>query len=552
MHGPVATNEVLPLRAEETRLLVLGYGGTLRPDLNYRSDSLPSDDYAVMPPSMLALVEPLLREAVRRIQEQTEDAQRYFSGEPIPLDALLSLLTERLCGILTQVVAEFTDVPRQVADDLFPCFPFLLPLLHYSVYEWVSATVTFLRRLHCDGPRLISWLGLPVQTPIESVRGTASDVHEGGQVVLRVSWKGGRCLYYKPRLVTGEWLWHRLLETIAQFDSSLHLPASRVLTEERRFHYGWVESVEAAGHHAGTDYWHAAGATLCLAQFARLTDLHFGNILATPSGPAVTDTECLATPDFSAAAGASRGGSQMIAAAVDSLLSTGLLHQGPATEMHDVSGLFGKAGPLSGLLSGLRLPLWVAGSGGGYQLKQVPAVAVPHGNAPVETSALAVLPHLLSGYRHAAQTLLRCQDALIERRAQWRWVLEKAHAPRIVLRDTLTYGLILSKSLAAEHLRSPYKRRHFILSGLQAGTSASLPKALLRAEMDALLRLHVPRFLNPPDSRNLTNGSRRILIRHFASHSPAEAVILQMRTLSQTTLENVYIPALLLAALSQR
>ncbi len=557
--------------AEETQLLVLGYGGTLRPDLNHCPGGLVTDDHAVMPPVMRELVGPLLIEASHQLRERTEDAHRQSAGEPIPLDSLLQLLRERLCGILTQAIAEYADDSRQLAGDLRHQFPLLRPLLSHAIYEWISATTTFLQRLHRDGPRILAWLHLPARTPVESVCGTASDAHAGGHAVLRVSFVGGHCLYYKPRLVTGEWLWRRLLETVAQLDPALCLPASRVLTDERRFYYGWVESVlpedrsvtENSVDSAGAaDYWHAAGATLCLAQHARLTDLHLGNIVATPHGPAVTDAECLATPDFSVGAPTSQGGDKVIEASLNSLHSTGLLPRNSKTGVPDISGLFGKAAPLAGSLSGLRLPLWVADASGDYRLAQLPAILVDHrnvdqsnvdqGNAAVATSAIAALPRIMSGYRHAAQTLLGCRKTLLDPGAHWRSVLEKAHAPRMVLRDTLTYGLVLSESLAAGHLSSWHRRRSAIFSRLQSSAPAALPKAVIRAETHALLQLHVPRLLTPPATRSLSNGSGRVLARGFASGTSAEGVVAQMQRLSPETIESVHIPALIFAILSQQ
>jgi len=564
VHKPAVKNGVISPLAEETRLLVLGYAGTLRPDLNDGSGRIFTDAYGPTPPFIRAVIDPLLKEATHRLNERAEDTQRRFAGELIPLDSLVRLLSERLSGVLTQAVAESAHGPHQTASHLFGRFPWLRALLNQAVNEWVSATATFLQRLHRDGPRILSWLHLPARTPIESVCGTSSDAHAGGHAVLRIAFQGGVCLYYKPRLVTGEWLWHKLLEIAALQDPTLRLPASRVLTDERRFHYGWVESVlpeEQSGAMYSTDsatancigdadYWHAAGATLCLAQHARLTDLHLGNIRATSRGPAVTDAECLATPDLFFAAAAPPGGDKVINASLNSLLSTGLLARKPESGIPDISGLFGKSALISGALSGLRLPMWVAGSGGNYRLTKLPAIIMDQGNAPTATSPIAVLPHLLSGYRQAAQALLRCRKTLLDPGAQWRSVLENAHAPRVVLRDTLTYGLVLSESLAPGHLSSWHRRRSVILARLETSKPTALPPAVLRAEVQALLQLHVPRLVAMPGTRNLSYNYGRVLARGSATCAPVEAVVGQMQTLSAETIDSVHLPALMLAIFS--
>ena len=283
-------------KTDDARLLVMGYRGTLRPELCQK-----------LPPAMESLLEPWLAQASQRLNQRVCQQQRVFQGEPVPLDALFPLLKDTLIGILTQAVGVSGFASGEpTASDIFGEFPLLQPLIRGAVCEWVEAIGTFLQRLHRDQSWLAASLRLVTLPPIQSISGAASDMHAGGHLVLRVCFQGGGCLYYKPRPLTGEWLWQRLLDAIARLDPQLHLPASRVLPSDATSRYGWAESVLPDENRfsvvsdttpsATVDYWHAAGAMLCLAQHVRLTDLHLGNIIATPSGPAVTDAECLATP----------------------------------------------------------------------------------------------------------------------------------------------------------------------------------------------------------------------------------------------------------------
>ena len=270
----------------------MGYQGTLRP---VQSQNLP--------PAIEMLLEPWLAQASSRLNQCIPAALRVFQGEPVALDSLLPLLKDRLIGILIQAVGVRGIRPGEPsAEESTREFPLLSALVRSAISEWVAAIGTFLQRLHRDQSRLAMVLQLGELPPIESISGTASDMHPGGHSVLRVCFRGGGCLYYKPRPLTGEWLWHELLGAIAVIDPQLQLPAARVLAGDANSSYGWAASVNPdesfldTNAAAAMDYWHAAGAMLCLAQFVRLTDLHLGNIIATPSGPAVTDAECLATP----------------------------------------------------------------------------------------------------------------------------------------------------------------------------------------------------------------------------------------------------------------
>jgi lantibiotic modifying enzyme len=118
-----------------------------------------------------------------------------------------------------------------------------------------------------------------------------------------------------------------------------------------------------------------------------------------------------------------------------------------------------------------------------------------------------------------------------------------------VVRDTLSYGLLLSQSLEPGNLRSGHCRRSILRSALQGTASANFPAALLRTELHALLHLHVPRLIALPGTRTLASGSGHSLVSCFADCTPAEAVIRRIEELSAERLEAVHVPALLLAVL---
>jgi lantibiotic modifying enzyme len=544
-----------PPHAEKPQILALGYHGTLQPDPALHPANGAS--WIASPPQMETLIEPFLASAMHALDASIPEEQRTLSGERIPVDELLQVLRQRLQGILSLTVAAqlaAADKSATLTDrDLTQKFPALAPLLQQAVSDWVTALVTFHQRLQRDSMRVAQWLGLAGLPPIDSVSGTTTDMHPGGHVVLRVAFQGGRCIYYKPRAVTGEWLWHRLLTCAAEAEPLLHLPAGRVLEGSIPGRYGWMESVlpQNEKHYSSAPadprhYWHAAGAMLCLAYHVSLTDLHLGNIVATLNGPAVTDAECLATPELSRAPAFGHSPDHAkFGTFLASLMATGLLPGRADHHLPDVSGLFGFAGPVTSL----RLPRWSAEPDGQARLTMVPAALLDQGNTPGITSPLAVMPQLLAGYRHAADVLLRIRGALMASGSEWHSVLQRHHAPRIVVRDTLHYGLLLSRSLDPACLRSTCQRRHTLGSSLRENAPANFPTTLLRAELHSLLQLQVPRFLIPPGTRTLAGNSGRPLARNLARCAPAEEVTRRMEELSTENLETVHAPALLLAML---
>jgi lantibiotic modifying enzyme len=115
----------------------------------------------------------------------------------------------------------------------------------------------------------------------------------------------------------------------------------------------------------------------------------------------------------------------------------------------------------------------------------------------------------------------------------------------MVIRDTLTYGWVMSRSLEPRFLRSFYRRRNDILSALQPHAGRDLPAALLRTELGAILQLHIPRLTILAGSRTLATGTGHAIARRFAALSPADAVLQSIESLSPESIDNIHVPALL-------
>ncbi len=528
-------------------MLVLGYRGTLQPDTPFPPGETP--------PQMAALLTPLLEQALAELDIRLPATQRIFQGQPIPVDGLLATLRERLEEILTLPLAEHLAATNagSVSENppLYREYPALTPLLHQAIVDWATATVTFCRRLKRDSDRIAQSLALDSFPPIASITATTSDMHSGGHLVLRILFRNGSCIFYKPRPITGEWLWHALLQSITTADPELPLPAARAMPGACPDRYGWMESVlthpSTPCRQSTPAYWHTAGAMLCLARIVGLTDLHMGNIIATTTGPAVTDAECLGTPIQSdSAIRKEKSHDSTFNSTLQSLLNTGLLPDKTPGALPDISGLFGSAASVSAL----HLPQWTSNTKAKQFLCSTPAMLLDHGNSPGAPSPLTVLHHLVNGYRHAAEVLLHARSTILAPESSWRQLLIYHHAPRVVLRDTLTYALLLSQSLAPIHLRSTQQRQFEIRDLLQQIKSPHLPASVLRAEHRSLLHLHIPRLVLLAGSRTLANASGAPIVHQFVTCPPAAEVIARINNLSQGEIETTHIPALISALLS--
>lgn len=208
--------------------------------------------------------------------------------------------------------------------------------------------------------------------------------------MVRLRFVGGLTIFYKPRPITGESLWAELNAAMTETDEESSVKTARVLAGGMLDKggpgasgvpsYGWMEELER-GCCAEKVHWQRAGALLCLAHHVGLSDLHMSNLVATAGGPAVLDAECLGGV-ISSRSGKDDGAEDL----QGSLLRTGLLpniERCGAFELPDVSGLFGGAAPVPGVL----LPCWTGSQADSTELRFVPARLLEQMNRPSRTWA---------------------------------------------------------------------------------------------------------------------------------------------------------------------
>lgn len=526
-----------------SNVLVVGTRGTLEPHTAGHAlrdgERLAGEE---IPPFAEELLAPWLKRGLREVNAVRMLAANDVAGEPVPLDGLSGALKLRLSELISPTLGGSTAGSDVAA--FWRNFPALRWLVARSVRDWVGGTTLFLERLVHDQRLLAQSMGVRCLPPVTSLEAASSDLHPRGAMVLKVGFAESGYVFYKPRPVTGEWLWWALLDALS---AGVSLPAGRVVLGGLPG-YGWMESVREEeawpgrrdNDPAGTrwSYWESAGAVLCLAQHLRLTDLHMGNVLATQHGPAVTDAECLAS------VGSARDG---FGGAIRGLRDTGLLPQGVDGRDVDASGLFGHAGAVLGL----RLSNWVVSQRGVWRLIESPAAVVRHGNLPGDTDAISpreVAAQLCGGYRRGAELLMQSRENLLAAGSPWRHTLETMHAPRCVLRETLFYGQLLSQSLGAQSMTDQSERRKALTASLSAG-EATIPKGVVHAEVRALMAGSVPRLAISSGSRTLCDSDGRLLQRNFSDCTPAEAVVRELKSLTTARLEKTLLPALLAALL---
>ena len=459
---------------------------------------------------MTALVDPLVGEAMVSIQSALTGLQLLQANDVDPLENLRFTLQRRVASVYALPVAlgrmQLRAPERDGADRI----------ARMLVQDWVAGVELFFARLKADSERIARWMGTMALPSIVSLTAAASDIHGRAGGAIAIEFFGGRRIFYKPRPIEGELLWAELNEAVAAVDHEAAVMSARVLAggASDPSGYGWMEALERGRCDAG-EHWRRSGALLCLAQHTGMGDLHMANVMATGGGPAVLDAECLALSSGPA-------GDDIAA----QMLATGLLpnaHTMSVEALPDVSGLFGAGADAPGVL----VPRWSSSLSGGAVVSFDAARLLRQENwyAPSRTP-LACLPDLVEGYLRSARALSSVRHDLL---AEGGWVdrLGGMHCPRIVLRDTLSYGWLMSRSLFARVIGSGASRRA-ALRRMLADAPCLFPlqgsAEVLDAEAEALLRLCVPRFHVPSGTCDVAGEEGRVLAHDVVPCTPASLV----------------------------
>jgi type 2 lantibiotic biosynthesis protein LanM len=179
--------------------------------------------------------------------------------------------------------------------NVFQEYPVLARQLAQLAQDWVDGVVGLISHLDVDGNSIEEAFGAPAGR-VDEIEPGLSDRHGGGLAVSRVVLSSGLCLAYKPRDVSLEAAFHRLVTWLAHAGLDAAPPAARVVD---RGDHGWVQWVEQADFGSAekvTDYFRRAGSLACLVHFLGAADLHHENLVASALGPVLIDGEMLLQP----------------------------------------------------------------------------------------------------------------------------------------------------------------------------------------------------------------------------------------------------------------
>ena len=423
--------------------------------------------------------------------------------------------------------------------DFFSEYPVLARLLSITVQLWARNVSEMACALEADLPAIQKVFNDDEEIGrVVAVRPSLSDRHNDGRTVTILEFENGLELVHKPRALGIEKAWFSLLEHLNKRGGDF-----RLLKVLDRQSHGWVEVARHAdcnNNDEAKKFYSRAGMLLCLLYALEASDCFYENIIACGGYPVLIDMETLMRP-------ALRRGADLSPAdeAADDIMFASVFRAGflPFWEAGqdgicvDISGLGAKAGQLTPY----QKRLWKNVNTDSMSLKHEPIFVdsekhLPHLNG-VSLTAAEYGEEIVSGFRRLYELLMELReeltapDGLIDALGR--------QEIRILFHATRISGLLLKKLYAPRYMRSGVERSIetdvFSRFYLESSDKSRL-WPLLKAEVDAMERLDIPRFTVLANSRSLFLPTGDILENVFED-TALDRVRQRLSSFDQTDME---------------
>lgn len=196
-----------------------------------------------------------------------------------------------------------TDVYREFCErlllpsrqrKLFSRYPYLARRLDTAVSQECENLSCLLERLTRDQMRLAQEFDGDFNVGrLVEISAPLSDPHLGHQTVRSLHFEGGGTLFYKPRGLHGDHIFHEVIEWLAERNDDVNFRAMRSVD---RSTYGWSEAVFAnacSSEGEVKQFYIRLGGMLALFFILGTTDMHHENVIACGSVPIPIDLETL-------------------------------------------------------------------------------------------------------------------------------------------------------------------------------------------------------------------------------------------------------------------
>lgn len=292
------------------------------------------EDTLVSPPqkgtpkgTFLTCITPLILYAHRQLDAKISSLRETWQPLPFDPQAVLNTFSASLLGHLGTLISRTMTLELHVArlrgqlqggtaeerfqyfvhhmaqkEVLLPVleeYPVLARLAMTAIDHWVTFGSEFLSHLCADWQQICATFS-PQSDPgvLIAAEAGAGDTHRGGRSVIKLTFRSGLKLIYKPKSLAADVHFQELLHWLNERGDHPALYCMKLLDCGS---YGWSEFIPASSCTALEEvarFYERQGAYLALLYALDATDFHFENLIAMGEHPVLIDLEALFQPRF--------------------------------------------------------------------------------------------------------------------------------------------------------------------------------------------------------------------------------------------------------------
>ncbi len=493
----------------------------------------------------LNLIEPLLHDALDRVQRGAEALANSCPNLPFDLTTVSALLfaslpqqlltmlsrtmvlelhVARLEGLLDGATAEerfhsFVERlhQRDAALALLEEYPVLARQLVGRIDDWVNFSLEFLGHLAKDWELVCITLA-PGDDPgkLVDVCGDAGDSHRSGRSVLIAKFNSGLQVVYKPRTLRVDVHFQELL---AWLNARGDHPPFRILKVLDSGNHGWVEFMPTQSCSSAEEvrrFYERQGAYLALLYALEATDFHFENLIASGEYPILPDLEAIFHPrvgrmDLMQA-------EQLAGNTINySVLRVGLLPNRTWSDGESAGVDFSGLGSLPGQLTPQPIPFWDGNGTDEMRLmRKRMQMSGGHNRPTLNGAEIDVLDYtdaIVNGFTILYDSILKHREDLLSDQGPLARFAEDE--VRVIVRPSYTYGVLLRESFHPDVLRDALDRDRLFDRLWATVQYCPYLTRVITAEYQDLQSGDIPIFTTRPNSRDLRSSSHQRIADFF-------------------------------------
>ena len=415
--------------------------------------------------------------------------------------------------------------------DFFADYPILARLIATTIDLWVESTAEFIQRLQTDLSTIEHTFSSKNIGRVEKIDPSLSSPHHGKRIVLALAFSSGVKVVYKPKDLSLDAAFNRLLDWCNQQKISLPFKLTKIL--ERRG-YGWVEyiSQQPCSEQAEVNnFYQRSGMLLSLLYMLGAKNCHAENVIVHGQHLVLIDADILMQPSINSDDEPDKWFK-------DSVVGIGFL---PAWE----GNIYSKSSQDSSVLGNIHPHQinssreWKFINTDKMHLARKSKV-IPAGANIVVLDGKTVAPYdyqedIVAGFEEIYSLLIENKETLLETET----LLSnfKSAKSRFITRPTLSYAIAAKKSISPQYLTNGFDYSLLIdVLNLNYSTKNKLNnRAILNAEANSLQQQDIPYFSVACDS-NVLEVESNSSVGNFFQTSAYQQLTSQLKSLSQEDL----------------